>query len=283
MKRSYSLGLATMFLMLGLSIQGCAAGMNSSQSNPGLRECGQYMLVGGIAGLAVGTQVSDRREAAAAGGAIGATAGYAICRRAWITKQHIEQRFAELEAEIEAERVARAEAQAKAAEATEAAAEARELAQARPDIEPAGGERLIRSVEVVGNRATRLNLNSALMFDVGESALRRTARAHLGVLAESLVETEDNHACIIGHTDSTGPLDLNMQLSEDRAREVASYLSNNGVPAGRIHIEGKGPSQPVGDNATSEGRQENRRVEILLVPDQVERRQLSGDGCPFVI
>jgi outer membrane protein OmpA-like peptidoglycan-associated protein len=72
---------------------------------------------------------------------------------------------------------------------------------------------------------------------------------------------------INGHTDSTGSLAHNQQLSERRAASVANYLGDRGgVDQRRISTMGFGPSQPVASNATADGRAQNRRVEVLISP-----------------
>jgi len=70
---------------------------------------------------------------------------------------------------------------------------------------------------------------------------------------------------ISGHTDSTGAAQLNERLSQERADSVKKYMVGKGVEANRIYTEGKGPRQPIGDNKTAQGRQQNRRVEIEVV------------------
>jgi len=79
-------------------------------------------------------------------------------------------------------------------------------------------------------------------------------------------EFDRNGIDIVGHTDSTGSMELNMNLSNRRAQSVASYLSANGVAASRISSYGVGPNQPIASNATESGRAQNRRVEINLRP-----------------
>ncbi|MGE8496285.1 MAG: OmpA family protein [Pseudomonas sp.] len=79
-------------------------------------------------------------------------------------------------------------------------------------------------------------------------------------------EFNKNGVNIVGHTDSTGSLELNQNLSNRRAQSVASYLSANGVAASRISSYGAGPSQPIASNANESGRSQNRRVEINLRP-----------------
>ena len=71
---------------------------------------------------------------------------------------------------------------------------------------------------------------------------------------------------VVGHTDSTGSLELNMSLSDRRAQSVATYLRGTGVETARIETLGVGPHYPVADNASASGRQLNRRVELTLKP-----------------
>ncbi len=71
---------------------------------------------------------------------------------------------------------------------------------------------------------------------------------------------------VAGHTDSTGAADYNQKLSERRANSVAQYLETQGLANNRVVIVGAGESKPVADNATPEGRQANRRVELTLTP-----------------
>jgi outer membrane protein OmpA-like peptidoglycan-associated protein len=71
---------------------------------------------------------------------------------------------------------------------------------------------------------------------------------------------------VLGHTDSTGSDAYNQALSERRAQSVADYLSMRGVARARMGIRGYGETQPIAPNETEEGRSQNRRVEIKVVP-----------------
>ena len=88
----------------------------------------------------------------------------------------------------------------------------------------------------------------------------------LNSLAQSFREYDQNTIDIIGHTDSTGAYQYNMELSQRRAQSVANYLQGQGVHYSRMSVRGMGPDQPIASNATAEGRQQNRRVEINLRP-----------------
>ena len=71
---------------------------------------------------------------------------------------------------------------------------------------------------------------------------------------------------VYGHTDSTGAAAYNQRLSERRAAAVALYLESRGVQAARVATRGFGMTQPIASNETEEGRAQNRRVEIKIVP-----------------
>lgn len=85
----------------------------------------------------------------------------------------------------------------------------------------------------------------------------------LDKVAQTLSQHPDVAATVVGHTDSTGNPNYNLQLSQRRAQSVAGYLGDRGIPRARLAAEGRGQTQPVADNATEAGRAQNRRVEIF--------------------
>jgi len=91
-------------------------------------------------------------------------------------------------------------------------------------------------------------------------------RNTLNDVASTLVQYESTYIDVYGHTDSTGSDAYNQTLSERRAQSVASYLSTRGVQSARLATRGFGESQPVASNTTEDGRAQNRRVEIRIVP-----------------
>lgn len=105
-------------------------------------------------------------------------------------------------------------------------------------------------------------------FDVNSADLKPGAQAEVARVAQVLNQYPQTTLVVAGHTDSTGAEDYNQKLSERRAESVKNALVGHGVAPGRITTVGYGPSQPVADNATPEGRQLNRRVEIRIVPQQ---------------
>ena len=105
-----------------------------------------------------------------------------------------------------------------------------------------------------------------ITFDVGQSNIRSSFYEVLNSVVMVVKEFDQTAIAIGGHTDSTGSFELNQKLSENRAQSVASYLLNEGVAQGRLHTTGYGPRFPIASNETEQGRQQNRRVEIQLMP-----------------
>jgi len=122
-------------------------------------------------------------------------------------------------------------------------------------------------VEVVrkGDNIT-LDMPGNVTFAFDSAQLNPQFNSVLDKVAQTLVEYDQTVIQIAGHTDSTGTHAYNMKLSDQRAGSVKSYLAGRGVPAKRMQTVGAGPDYPIADNATPEGRAENRRVEITIVP-----------------
>jgi outer membrane protein OmpA-like peptidoglycan-associated protein len=130
----------------------------------------------------------------------------------------------------------------------------------RHDIEGAKIERIGEGIKIT--------FNSGVLFDVDKATLRLNAKTNLIKLSAILNKYEDTDILIEGHTDSTGSEDHNMDLSIRRAQSVSSYLATNRVLPTRFNVVGYGETQPIADNATLEGRQLNRRVEIAIIANE---------------
>jgi outer membrane protein OmpA-like peptidoglycan-associated protein len=116
-----------------------------------------------------------------------------------------------------------------------------------------------------------------VLFDVGDAELKPGAYRAVDRLAEVMKQNPEITIRVEGFTDSVGSEDLNMQLSQERADAVRSALVERGIEASRIEARGYGESLPIASNRTAAGRQENRRVEIVLIdtsssPAAVSRR-----------
>jgi outer membrane protein OmpA-like peptidoglycan-associated protein len=134
-------------------------------------------------------------------------------------------------------------------------------------------------VEVVrsGDNIT-LDMPGGVTFAVDKSEINPQFYPVLDKVATTIVEYNQTVIQIAGHTDSTGSHAYNMKLSEQRAQSVKSYLAGRGVPAQRMQTIGAGPDHPVADNSTAEGRAENRRVEITIVPVTEENLNKAKKG-----
>jgi outer membrane protein OmpA-like peptidoglycan-associated protein len=111
-----------------------------------------------------------------------------------------------------------------------------------------------------------LNMPSGITFDTNSYVIKPEFQSTLNDVAATLASYDRTYIDVYGHTDSTGNDSINIPLSQSRAQSVASYLSGRGVNRARIGTQGFGSSQPIASNATPEGRQANRRVEIKIVP-----------------
>ena len=121
------------------------------------------------------------------------------------------------------------------------------------------------SVSRIGDNIT-LNMPGNITFATDSSDLSPAFFDVLNSVGKVLGEYEKTVVEVAGHTDSTGSDQYNQSLSERRARSVATYLQGRGVITERLITVGMGEARPVADNATADGRQANRRVEITMVP-----------------
>lgn len=113
-----------------------------------------------------------------------------------------------------------------------------------------------------------LTLNERTLFDVNESALKPDQIERLSILAQHLVAVDITTARVEGHTDSTGTETYNQTLSEARAQTVAIPLQANGMRFTPDQIVGRGETIPLSPNTTPEGRQDNRRVVVIVSPPE---------------
>ena len=111
---------------------------------------------------------------------------------------------------------------------------------------------------------------AGVLFDIGAATLKPEAREGLARFAGIVGVYPSLHFKVEGHTDNTGSAQTNQALSLARAVSVRDYLVAQGADAATIEVAGLGPDQPVADNATSEGRARNRRVEIILTGDLMD-------------
>lgn len=271
-KKATYCGLAIILLLTIILAPGCSS-IKDTLGDPVVRHCAAQTIggavLGGVAATTLADSKSSKAAAAAIGSAAGGTAGFLLCRRAFKQAQEMKQRLAALEEQQQ---------QQSATSSTEGDRRASGEGTVLPDGDPpsgpmpseGGGQRVVENLEVVDNRAIRLDLNSSLMFPSGQATLQPDAHAHLDVLAMSLEENPESEVVLIGHTDNVGSAEANKRLSEQRAEAVAAYLTDKGIGRERLETEGLGESEPIADNAMAEGRAQNRRVEVVIVPTTSE-------------
>jgi outer membrane protein OmpA-like peptidoglycan-associated protein len=133
----------------------------------------------------------------------------------------------------------------------------KQAAEIRKDIAGAKVERVGEGIKIT--------FDSGLLFDVDRYDLRPVSQENLAKLAVILNKYPDTNILIEGHTDSSGADDYNLRLSQSRAQSVSSYLALQKVLSTRFTTQGYGESQPIADNATAAGKQQNRRVDVAIM------------------
>ena len=121
---------------------------------------------------------------------------------------------------------------------------------------------------VIDNRGDHLmvTMPDGILFDTDSAAIRAGLQADLRAMARNLQQYPASTVDVIGHTDNTGSADYNQDLSARRASAVAGVRLEQGVDPARVRSFGRGENEPVATNLTPEGRQQNRRVEIIIRP-----------------
>ena len=120
---------------------------------------------------------------------------------------------------------------------------------------------------------------SDVLFDTGKFTLRPVAREKLAKLSGIVLAYPTLDLDVEGHTDSVGTEEYNMQLSENRANSVRDYLIHESINTSSIAARGFGEGQAVATNDTAAGRQENRRVELVVSGDAIGTQIGLTDGA----
>jgi len=123
-------------------------------------------------------------------------------------------------------------------------------------------------IERLKNENLKITMNSEVSFDFDSAAIKPAFDSTLDKVSDILNRYNRTQITVIGHTDNVGSNAYNQGLSRKRAESVAYYVERRGVQASRVRTEGRGESEPRASNATEAGRQLNRRVELLIIPDK---------------
>ena len=120
-----------------------------------------------------------------------------------------------------------------------------------------------------GLQGVKVTFDSGILFATNSSTLNAASKSSLSQFANVLKNNSDCDIAIFGHTDNTGSDAINNPLSVKRAQAVETYLKGQGVSAAQIKtVDGQGSTNPVADNSTAAGRQQNRRVEVYMYASQ---------------
>lgn len=191
--------------------------------------------------------------------------------------------LAEAAGELESankDRVAAIDSQKSAREEYQEATE-KELRSSRKAIEAEKAKRkeaearakaAMASLEEMGKvkeeaRGTVITLDGSVLFASGKYELLPIARSKLTDIAQALKDQGFKSITVEGHTDSRGAESTNLALSENRAMSVRTLLVSQGLDPSKVTSVGLGESRPIADNNSPEGRANNRRVEIIVVPE----------------
>ncbi len=131
-------------------------------------------------------------------------------------------------------------------------------------------ERVQHQIEIERqqNEILKLTMSSEVTFDFNSANIKSTFQFPLNKIATIMNRYPQTQIVVVGHTDDVGSNQYNLDLSLRRANAVADYLIMRGVAISRMGTEGHGEMEPIANNDTAEGRSQNRRVEIFVVPDK---------------
>ena len=133
-------------------------------------------------------------------------------------------------------------------------------------------------VERVGEGIKLTLGENSVRFDTNKSTLTTAAKANLDKLVPVFQSYADTDIVIYGYTDSTGAVEYNQTLSEQRAASVKSYLASKGLSVARFATTGMGIADPVATNETLEGRSQNRRVEFAIVANEKMKEEAAKEA-----
>jgi len=123
-------------------------------------------------------------------------------------------------------------------------------------------------IERLKNENLKITMSSEVSFDFNSAEIKPAFGNTLDKVSDILERYNRTQITVVGHTDNVGSDAYNQGLSRKRAESVAYYVERRGVQASRVRTEGRGESEPRASNASEAGRQLNRRVELLIIPNK---------------
>ncbi len=139
----------------------------------------------------------------------------------------------------------------------------------------------VQSITDANNlQAVKVTFDSGILFETNKSSLNTASKEALSKFAKILIENPTMDISIMGHTDNTGSLEINQKLSEERAKSVATFLKGENVPETQLkEVLGKNFAEPVADNATADGRKQNRRVEVYMYASEKMIKEADAEAA----
>jgi len=132
------------------------------------------------------------------------------------------------------------------------------------DKKAAENAKVEKVTDINGLPALKVTFDNGILFEVNKSNLSDVAKAELDEFVGDLADMAETNLTVYGHTDNTGTAQVNERVSNQRAEAVSKYLQSKGIAKDRLTAQGLSFNYPVADNATAEGRAQNRRVEIYI-------------------
>jgi outer membrane protein OmpA-like peptidoglycan-associated protein len=166
-------------------------------------------------------------------------------------------------AQLGVEHAARQDADTKAAASEQRALDSEQKTIAANEKTAAANDALAKLAAKDEERGLVITLSGGVLFRSNDAQLLPAAQTKLDEVAAALL-TNGRPVSIEGYTDSKGSQSKNIDLSQRRAESVRTYLISRGLPSDRVVARGMGPDRPIADNTSSEGRANNRRVEIVV-------------------
>lgn len=137
-----------------------------------------------------------------------------------------------------------------------------------PNYDQTKGKKAVKVTQTT--RGAQISSDERILFNTGKSEIKGEGKVFIDRVAVILKEKTKADISVEGHTDNVGGSELNMKLSKLRANAVKQALIARGVSAGRIKAQGFGMSKPIESNATLEGREANRRTDIIVLGESVD-------------
>ncbi len=238
---------------VAVGLSGCATIDRTVAENDSWVSCVGGGIIGGLTGAAVGALTKGDGEAIAIGAAVGAAAG---CGAGLLYKKRVDR----LQAIAKEEGLKMKVRELKTVETPAAAGQAAKYTSVGIEA-----ELQLQEMFPVGSATLTPEGYRKLTRVAGEFVEKREAAAQA---QPGQAQLPRKKVLVVGHTDSTGPAELNQKLSEQRARAVGEILAAAGVAKSDIYYQGAGASRPIASNTTEQGRADNRRVEFIEVENE---------------